>query len=149
MKKLLLITILSVALQNYTDASPSISAESSDSPEVLEQNLGYHDITTEELKRLIDEKANFVLLDTRVNKFYDGRRIPGAVRMLRNSSPEQIARIIKSYDVQVVVYCTSSHCPVSRWMAQKLVNLGYSNVWEYPEGIDGWIDAGNEVDIDN
>ena len=45
----------------------------------------------------------------------------------------------------IVTYCSNTKCPASARLATRLRKLGYTNVLEYPEGIDGWAEAGKAV----
>jgi rhodanese-related sulfurtransferase len=42
----------------------------------------------------------------------------------------------------VIVYCSNLPCPNSTIASQRLAALGYTNVREYEEGKQDWIDAG-------
>ena len=102
-------------------------------------------IGTEALEALLGSKVPVVVLDARTGKWDDGRRIPGAGNLHAGSSKEEIAEAIPSKDALVVTYCTNVKCQASPKLAKRLKSLGYSNVIEYPQGIDGWEAAGKTV----
>lgn len=106
---------------------------------------GYKEIDTRNLKELIDSKKPIILIDARTAEHDDGTRIPGAINLPYNATSEQIASKIPQKEALVVVYCSGVKCPASKYLAETLVKQGYSNVLKYPEGIDGWMQAGYNV----
>ena len=59
---------------------------------------------------------------------------------------EEIAKVVKDKASLVVTYCANLKCPASHKLAEHLGKLGYTNVVEYPYGIEGWATAGNAVE---
>ena len=49
-------------------------------------------------------------------------------------------------NMEIVVYCGGSKCPLSRNPAEKLVKLGYDNVRAYEGGLEEWKTAGLTVE---
>lgn len=102
-------------------------------------------VSTAALAALLRAKVPLVLLDARTGKFDDGRRIPGANSLSATTTAAQAAKFIKAKDTLVVTYCSNLKCPASSNLAKRLTALGYKNVVEYPNGIEGWAKAGNAV----
>jgi rhodanese-related sulfurtransferase len=102
-------------------------------------------INTPGLKTLLDSGVPLVLLDARSGKYDDKMRIPGAKSLNDKSTPAEIAKIVPNKESLVVTYCSNLQCPASHKLFKHLKSLGYSNVIEYPEGIQGWKEAGNQV----
>jgi rhodanese-related sulfurtransferase len=102
-------------------------------------------VNTSALAALIKAKVPLVILDARAGKYDDGRRVPGAQSLNANSKDEEIAKAIPDKNALVVTYCAGLTCPASGMLAEKLTKLGYNNVIEYPEGIEGWAKAGNSI----
>lgn len=102
---------------------------------------GYKTITTEELKKVIDGNTGVLIFDAR--KKYKGGFISGAKGLPYDSSEKEISDTLKSTpkNAMIVVYCANPDCPVSKYLAEKLVGMGYTNVYKYPDGIAGWLDA--------
>jgi rhodanese-related sulfurtransferase len=92
---------------------------------------------------LMDSQTPFVLLDARGEQWHDGDKIPGANLAWYLDSEEVFDRLIPSKETLVVVYCFSFSCPLSGRLASKLVKLGYSNVIEYPAGLQEWREIAN------
>jgi rhodanese-related sulfurtransferase len=59
-----------------------------------------------------------------------------------------VAEILPDKSELVVTYCANLKCPASRMLAAHLRKLGYKNVLEYPQGIDGWVASGYKVEKD-
>ena len=105
-------------------------------------------INTAVLENMIESKIPMVLLDARSGKWDDKSRIPGALSLNDKSSKDEVAGIIKSKDALVVTYCSSLQCGASNKLYIHLKKLGYKNVLEYPFGIKGWLEVGNDIEMD-
>jgi rhodanese-related sulfurtransferase len=106
-----------------------------------------HKLTTKELKKLLDSGTKVILLDARTGKFDDGRRIPGAKSLSPKARPEEVEKVAgKDKDALIVTYCSNLKCPASSYLFKHLKELGYTNLHEYPHGIEGWAKAGNKVE---
>jgi len=103
------------------------------------------EVNTSGLKTLIDSGVPLVILDARSGQFDDGKRIPGALSLNAESKPEEVAKVLPNKQALIVTYCANLKCPASDMLYKHLKTLGYSNLLEYPEGIQGWVEAGNPV----
>ncbi len=93
------------------------------------------------LKEMIDTKASFILLDARGDHWNDKNIIPGAKLAASDFSDERLASIIPDKTSLIVVYGFSATCPKARYLVDRLTELGYYNVMEYPEGLKVWRDV--------
>ena len=103
-------------------------------------------LNTAALATLIRTKTPAAVLDARSGKFDDGKRIPGARQLSPTAKDEEIAKALPDKQALIVTYCAGLTCPASKALAERLEKLGYTNVIEYPEGIAGWVKAGNKVE---
>ena len=86
---------------------------------------GYHRISAEEAKSVMDENTDAVILDVREQDEYDSGHIPGAVLLPVNSIDEtRAAQVIPTKDTTVLVYCRSGNR--SRTASARLAGLGYT-----------------------
>ncbi|NDF12314.1 MAG: hypothetical protein EB060_05835 [Proteobacteria bacterium] len=96
-------------------------------------------ITLEDLKALKDAKKDFVLIDSRGGKYFDGEMIEGAVNLpVDKTTAESLAKIAPKKDTPLVFYCTDTACNASELAAYKALAAGYTNVSKVPDGIEGW-----------
>ncbi len=104
-------------------------------------------IDTKELKAKLGSEEELVVLDARGGKYDDGKRIPGAKQLTAAADKETIEATIGSdKSKKIITYCSNVKCGASAALAKKLRKVGYTNVTEYPPGIAGWIEAGNNVE---
>lgn len=106
---------------------------------------GYTTINTEGLKKLLAAGKKALVFDARFGKYDDGRRIEGATQLGANASAKDIAKAAPDKNAKIVLYCTNLKCPASKTLAHKMVALGYKNIVKYPDGIEGWVAAGNKA----
>lgn len=114
---------------------------------------GYKVVTTDQLKKWVDEKKDMVIVDTMpLEASYVKQHVPGAVQIefpipeMKEIDDKKKAEFIKllgpDKNRTIVVYCGFVECTRSHNGAMWAVNLGYKNVYRYPGGIMGWIQAG-------
>lgn len=141
MKKTLFSILFSLVVCSYANGL------SQSRMEALEHDLfpHYHNIDTKELKKMIDSGKQVLIFDARPKELDDGMRIVGATRLPYNSTEKEITACIPSKDSTIVVYCAIEDCPLSKSLAEKLVDMGYTNVFKYQAGLTGWMAAGYPV----
>ncbi|MCE5315754.1 MAG: rhodanese-like domain-containing protein [Parachlamydia sp.] len=106
----------------------------------------YDVMHAEEIKAWMDGGKTIVILDARTKEFDDGNRLPGAKFMPYTAPDKDIQAAIPSHDTPVIVYCSNGHCPASKFLADRLLDLGYTKIYKYPEGIADWTKRGYPVD---
>lgn len=103
---------------------------------------GYKEIHTQELKAMLDQNPSVIVVDARSKPYDDGTRITGAILLTYDAADATIATTLPSKSATVVVYCSNEKCPAGKMLAERLVQMGYTSVYKYPEGIAGWMQAG-------
>ena len=103
----------------------------------------FKDITREELKKWMDEKKDFVLIDVLVKGSYEARHLPGAKHAAASEADflEKVEKLVSTKET-VVVYCSSFNCQTSPRAANLLVESGYTNVYDFRGGLADWQDGG-------
>ena len=106
-------------------------------------------ITTEDLKKKIDGGDDFVLVEVIGPETFAEYHIPGAINVpVDDTFEDEIVKTVPEKDKMVVVYCYGIECHASPKAAKRMAALGYTNVYEYQTGKDGWKAAGNEIVTD-
>jgi len=123
----------------------AVSGEAEKAPQALVAEEGITFLTSGEMKRAVDSKDS-IILDARTGTNDDGKRIPGAKSLSPTSSAEEVSKHFPNKASSIVTYCANLKCPASAALAKHLRALGYKDVKEYPEGIQGWIAAGYPVE---
>lgn len=103
-------------------------------------------VNTEALAAMLRAKVTAVLLDARSGKYDDGRRLPGAKSLAPTAKEEEVKALLPDKAALVVTYCSGLKCPASHLLGERLRGLGYTNVLEYHEGMEGWTAAGHAVE---
>ena len=98
-------------------------------------------ISTAALKAILDSGVGVTLVDARDPKYDDRKRIGNAFALCIKNSDKEVESLIPQKKGLIVVYCGDLKCPSSQYMAQRLSDMGYVNVIEYPYGIRGWLEA--------
>ena len=103
-------------------------------------------IETEELKRMIDEDEDFVLLDVRMPDEIKGMgKIPARqqVEIPRGWLEVRIFNQVLDRSTPIVAYCGAGIR--SAFAADTLRELGFTDVRNYEEGLIGWSRRGHPV----
>ncbi len=95
----------------------------------------YHVITAEEAKKMMDEKDDCQIIDVRTKEEYDEGHIVDAINIPNEVIREEAVEKLKDKDQLLLIYCHSGRR--SKEAANKLVELGYSNVYDFG-GIIDW-----------
>jgi len=103
----------------------------------------YEKITKEALKKLLDEKRDFILLDVRQYASYLSKHIKGAKSLPTDVIDKEAKKLDKSK--LVVVYCGGYTCPLSGYAAEKLSGMGFK-VKDYQGGIAEWSESNLPVE---
>jgi rhodanese-related sulfurtransferase len=105
--------------------------------------MGSPDISTEEVRLLLERGDGHVIVDALAPMVYAHSHLPGAINLpATDVDPLKAARRIPDRDTTIVVYCTNADCGDSLETAARLRELGYSDVRHYAEGKDAWRAAG-------
>ena len=96
----------------------------------------YHKITAEEAKERLDSGDELILLDVRTQEEFDAGHIEGAI-LLPNETITDTEQpdILPDLGAEILIYCRSGNR--SAQAANKLVALGYTNVYDFG-GIIDW-----------
>jgi rhodanese-related sulfurtransferase len=70
--------------------------------------------------------------------------VPGAV-LLSDSESFQISELPADKGKPLVFYCANTECSASHQAAEKALTAGYQHVEVMPDGIAGWVKAGNKT----
>lgn len=105
----------------------------------------FKELDTETLRGWMDDEKDFVLIDVLPEDSYESKHVPGAINIPIGGEDflDQVDAVADE-DETIVVYCASSDCQASPKAAKKLMNNGYTNVFDYDRGLAGWQDRGHE-----
>jgi rhodanese-related sulfurtransferase len=103
---------------------------------------GLDEIGLDELRALLDSGAAVVLVDALPPIAFAASRLPGAINVPEVSVDGTAHSRLPDRDALVVVYCANPSCESSVVVAERLVELGYTNVRHFSGGKQAWRDAG-------
>lgn len=91
------------------------------------------------IKKLLDEKTNFMLIDARPKRTFDKGAIPGALNISDTEFDKYIDKLPADKATPLIYYCGGLECVLSNKSAEKARKLGYSNVKTFVEGYPEWV----------
>lgn len=101
-----------------------------------------NEISSPELKAMMDRKEKFILLDCRGVDYFNWEHIPGAINIRWKYINERAPKILKDKHIPIVTTCNGFTCTSSIRCSKKLRKLGYKTITEHPGGIADWIAHG-------
>lgn len=96
-------------------------------------------INAKALHALIDTGVSMEIVDARDVASFEKAHIVGAMNLPPGLSKEEITEKLKDKEKLIITYCGGVRCPLSHLFAVRLKEMGYKNVIEYPEGMEGWV----------
>lgn len=100
-------------------------------------------ISKEELSRKLDGRERVQLLNVLEPEHYGEGIIRGSRKIPLSQLDRRVQELDKSQEV--IVYCSSYDCPVSKQAAEKLAEKGF-DVKAYEGGVREWRQAGLPMD---
>jgi len=95
----------------------------------------YTQISQEEAKEMMEQDDEHVIVDVRRPDEFAAGHIPGAICIPNESIESEQPEELPDLDQIILIYCRSGNR--SKQAAQKLFDMGYSNVYEFG-GINTW-----------
>ena len=95
----------------------------------------YSQISQEEAKQMMEKDDGHGVVDVRRQDEYDAGHIPGAILIPNESIGTEQPDELPDLDQVILIYCRSGNR--SKQAAQKLFDMGYTNIYEFG-GINDW-----------
>ena len=92
-------------------------------------------VSMDEIKEIMNENENYIILDVRTIEEYNEGHIPNAICIPNETIDESVIAKLPRKDQLILIYCRSGNR--SKQAAIKLANLGYTNLVEFG-GIIDW-----------
>ena len=103
-------------------------------------------ISTEKLQQRMKEGNSLHLWNVLTDGYFKGEMIPGSRRVPLDTIGREVSEAKSPKGEEIIVYCGGPTCPQSLQAAQKLTDLGYTNVRAYEGGLEEWKNAGNKIE---
>jgi rhodanese-related sulfurtransferase len=102
-------------------------------------------ISRDQLRVAIDD-GSVVVIDALPAAPYNRRHLPGALNLVEEDADAKAAEIVPDTSATIVTYSTNSACVRGPGLAERLEQLGYTDVRLYHDGIEDWVAAGLPVE---
>ncbi len=87
-------------------------------------------------------RGDVIVVEALPAGYYNDAHLPGALNLPHDRVDELAESVLPDKDAAVVVYCSNTVCQNSTIAANRLTQLGYTNVFDYEAGKQDWIEAG-------
>ncbi len=133
----LMLFLLALATVACGTASANVPASTPSGVKVTVAGGSYTNVDAKTLKQMLDHK-NFTLVNVHIP--YIGELANTDAFIPYNEIEQKVSQLPSDKNAMIVLYCSSGH--MSTTAAQKLVALGYTNVWNLDGGMSGWTNQG-------
>lgn len=99
-------------------------------------------ISRQQIVEFLIRGDDITLVEALPAKYFRKEHLPGAINLPLDEIDALALRLLPEKDALIVTYCADTACPNSGIAAERLQQLGYTNVREYVEGKQDWIEAG-------
>jgi rhodanese-related sulfurtransferase len=103
-----------------------------------------HECNVDDVKRKLDAKEKFHLVDVREESEWAKGHLPGATHLGKGIIERDIEVKIPDLNAEIILYCGGGFR--SALAADALQKMGYTNVTSMDGGWRGWTDAGLPVE---
>lgn len=101
---------------------------------ILYRSLDNREISYKKLKEIIKNNPKAILLDVRSKQEYNEGHLDGSINIPLYDLEKQIEKLPDKQST-IIIYCRSGHR--SRQAKEKLERLGYENIYNLKNGLDG------------
>jgi rhodanese-related sulfurtransferase len=98
------------------------------------------EITVDDVKQMLDDKADFLLIDVREDNEWAKDHLPAAVHLGKGILERDVEQRVPDLSTPMVLYCGGGFR--SALAADALQRMGYTNVASMDGGIREWRDNG-------
>lgn len=126
LRRMLIVLLVGLVLLGMTGCAARQSRE---------ETMSYRHISQDEAQKMMADQDGYIIVDVRRQDEYDEGHIPGAVLIPNESIGSTHPEALPDLNQTILVYCRSGNR--SKQAAEKLANMGYTNVFEFG-GINTW-----------
>ena len=112
-----------------------LTSESSTTLQTMEEKNSYMQISMKEAIAMMEAETDYIILDVRRPDEFADKHIPNAINVPNESIGTEEIPELPNKEQLILVYCRSGNR--SKQAAEKLVALGYTNIYEFG-GINSW-----------
>lgn len=105
-------------------------------------------VDTSELKQML-RSDDLLVINTLDEEHFEKTRIPGTVNIpqSREDFVDRVRSQAGSQDRRIVTYCAGLECNSSKKGAEKLEAAGFTEVYDFEAGAEGWQEAGEKLGV--
>ena len=139
-----MVSMLAVALLvGLCSVCHCVAADRTPEQLVLEAKGAIREVSTADVKKMLDAKDKVIILDVRDRHEFDEGHIPGSINISRGSLEFKAALALPDKSARIIVLCgLDLRGPLA---TRSLNELGYKNAVNMAGGLKAWKEAGYPV----
>lgn len=102
-------------------------------------------IDANEVEKRLKSSKYVVVLEALPEKYFKQGHLPGALNLPHDVPDTDILKALPDRATEIITYCANRPCANSEILAERLVELGYTNVFDFYDGKEGWVKSGRHL----
>lgn len=103
--------------------------------QILYRSIESREIQYQKMLDIIKKHSDSILLDVRSLQEYNEGHLQGAINIPVYDLEKEVSKKLPNKDTVIIIYCSSGHR--SKRAKDLLEKLGYSNIYNLKNGLDG------------
>jgi rhodanese-related sulfurtransferase len=133
--KRVIILFLTTLFGNFFSGFSSLHSRG-DQMDIHTDLASVQSLSAQELKDKIASNPALIVINVLPKEAYNDCHIAGSINIPLENLEDRVKRWTR--DTEIVVYCASQQCPLSREAYKTLAELGFTNIYAYEGGIEEW-----------
>jgi rhodanese-related sulfurtransferase len=105
-------------------------------------------IDAKEFQRMMNKDPHPTVINTLPVEHFGKTHIPDSINIPQDQDDfvKRVEEAVGDHEQPVVVYCASQECDSSTRAAHKLEDAGFTHVFDFEGGAEGWKQAGGKLE---
>ena len=98
-------------------------------------------LTANQVHQKLISDNDTVVINALGKDSFRAKHIPGSINIPAEEVEQRAEQVVPDKDQEIIIYCASPDCSASPQAAETLTEMGYTNVYDFEDGITGWLNA--------
>lgn len=96
-------------------------------------------LSASDVREKMNSSEDTILINTLDKDSFKAKHIPGSINIPTEKIDDIASTVLPDKNQEIIVYCANEDCTASPQAAEKLMSMGYTNVYDFEAGLSGWL----------
>lgn len=102
-------------------------------------------LSAKDVRERMTSDEDTLLINTLDSDSFQAKHIPGSFNIPTDKIDDIAGTVLPDKSQEIIVYCANEDCTASPQAAEKLMSMGYTNVYDFEAGLAGWLKEGFDL----